>query len=67
MFPALAGKFFTTSTGWEAQKGRVRYKFKGKNSKGEKRITVMSTQGNQVDIAAAAAKSLQSCLTLCNS
>ena len=68
MSPALAGEFFTTSTTWETQNGRVRYKFKGKNSKGEKRITLMSTQGSHVDIAAAAAaaKSLQSCLTLCD-
>ena len=68
MSPALAGEFFTTSTTWETQNGRVRYKFKGKNSKGEKRITIMSTQGSHVDIAAAAAaaKSLQSCLTLCD-
>ena len=64
MRTALAGEFFTTSTTWEAQNGRVRYKFKGKNSKEEKGITLMSTQGNQVDIAAAAAKLLQSCLTL---
>ena len=66
MSPALAGEFFTTSTTWETQNDRVRYKFKGKNRKGEKRITVMSTQGNHVDTAAAAAKSLQSCLTLCD-
>ena len=43
---------------------QVKYKFSGKESRGQYIATTMCI--TELDLAAAAAKSLQSCLTLCN-